>query len=223
MFFSVSSISSQNAGHTASKVDRVENGGQKEQFKRPNHITDQLYEVELVKSDLEHRDSTIVGFFILQYPQQRMLEFHYSFFKNFVTLTSMKNLKWIPIHFTYFFPEKVWKMSFFPKIELNGISYLLNVALISLLRVEPAIFSPELAVMPTRKKTRESRASSKKKLDMQKRCVPVAKHTVVMISILTNTSITAKDSIKEPWKRVAMTNVKVSQSVRRGSQRYFNQ
>ena len=34
-------------------------------FERPNHITDQLYEVELVKSEIEHREPIIVGFFIL--------------------------------------------------------------------------------------------------------------------------------------------------------------
>ena len=37
-----------------------------ELFKRPNHITDQLYEVELVKPEIEHREPIIVGFFILQ-------------------------------------------------------------------------------------------------------------------------------------------------------------
>ena len=36
-------------------------------FKRLNHITDQLYEVELVKPEIEHREPIIVGFFILQY------------------------------------------------------------------------------------------------------------------------------------------------------------
>ena len=35
-------------------------------FKRLNHITDQLYEVELVKTEIEHRKPIIVGFFILQ-------------------------------------------------------------------------------------------------------------------------------------------------------------
>ena len=34
-------------------------------FKRINHITDQLHEVELVKSEIEHREPIIVGFFIL--------------------------------------------------------------------------------------------------------------------------------------------------------------
>ena len=32
-------------------------------FKRLNFITDQFYEVELVKSEIEHREPIIVGFF----------------------------------------------------------------------------------------------------------------------------------------------------------------
>ena len=53
---------------------------------------------------------------------------------------------------------------------------------------------------------RESRASSKKNLDVQKCCVSVAKHIVVMISKLTSTSLAAKDSIKEHWKTVVMVD-----------------
>ena len=34
-------------------------------FKLPNNITDQLYEVELDKSEIEHRKPIIVGFLIL--------------------------------------------------------------------------------------------------------------------------------------------------------------
>ena len=36
-------------------------------FKRLDHINDQLYEVELAKAEIEHREPIIVGFFILQY------------------------------------------------------------------------------------------------------------------------------------------------------------
>ena len=38
-----------------------------EMFKRPIDITDQFFEVEFVKSEIEHREPVIVGFFILQY------------------------------------------------------------------------------------------------------------------------------------------------------------
>ena len=65
-------------------------------------------------------------------------------------------------------------------------------------------FFPELAVLPTRNITRESRVSSKKSLDVQRCCVSVAKHIVVLINRLTSTSLATKDSIKEYWKTVAM-------------------
>ena len=43
-------------------------------FKHPNNITDQLYAVELVEPEIEHRELIIGGFIILQYVKQRMLE-----------------------------------------------------------------------------------------------------------------------------------------------------
>ena len=36
-------------------------------FKRLDHINDQLYEVQLAKAEIEHREPIIVGCFILQY------------------------------------------------------------------------------------------------------------------------------------------------------------
>ena len=62
-------------------------------FKRPNHITDQLYEVELVKSEIEPREPIIVGFFILQYAKLRMLELYYNFFKNFCDTDKFEKLE----------------------------------------------------------------------------------------------------------------------------------
>ena len=50
-------------------------------FKQLNFITNQLYEVELVKSEIEHREPIIVGFFILQYAELRMLGLYYNFLK----------------------------------------------------------------------------------------------------------------------------------------------
>ena len=52
-------------------------------FKRLDHINDQLYEVELATAEIEHREPTIVGFFILQYAKLRMLELYYNFFDRF--------------------------------------------------------------------------------------------------------------------------------------------
>ena len=43
-------------------------------FKRLITVKKDLYEVELLKSSFEHRETMIVGFFILQYAKLRMLE-----------------------------------------------------------------------------------------------------------------------------------------------------
>ena len=62
-------------------------------FKQPNHITDQLCEVEVVKSEIELREPIIVGFFILKYAKQRMLELYYNFFKKFCDTDKYEELE----------------------------------------------------------------------------------------------------------------------------------
>ena len=64
-----------------------------ELFKRLNFITDQLYEVELVKSEIEHREPIIVGILILQYAELRMLELLYSFFEKFCDTEKYEELE----------------------------------------------------------------------------------------------------------------------------------
>ena len=50
-------------------------------LRRLNHITDQLYEVEFVKSEIEHTEPIIVELFILQFAKQRMLQLYYNFLR----------------------------------------------------------------------------------------------------------------------------------------------
>ena len=45
-------------------------------FKKLDHVNNSLYEVELPKAQIEHREPIIVGFFILQYAKLRMLELY---------------------------------------------------------------------------------------------------------------------------------------------------
>ena len=62
-------------------------------FRRLNHVTDQLYEMERVKSEIEHREPIIVGVFILQYAKLRMLKLYYSFFKKFCDTDKYEELE----------------------------------------------------------------------------------------------------------------------------------
>ena len=63
------------------------------QFKRPNTVENDLYEVELLKSTIEHRGPIIVGFFILQYAKLRMLELYYNFFDKFCDVNKFEELE----------------------------------------------------------------------------------------------------------------------------------
>ena len=62
-------------------------------FRRLNHITDQLYEGEPVKSEIEHREAIIVEFCIIQYAKLRMLELYYNFFKKFCDTDKYEELE----------------------------------------------------------------------------------------------------------------------------------
>ena len=113
-------------------------------FKRPNHITDQLYEVELVKTEIEHREPIIVGFFILQYAKLRMVELYYSFFKKFCHTDKYEELEMDTDSLYLALSEENLEDVIVPKNELNGTSYVLKIALITLLRMLPTIFPQNL-------------------------------------------------------------------------------
>ena len=62
-------------------------------FKRLDHINDQLYEVELTKAEIEHREPINVGFFILQYAKLRMFELYCNFFERFCDVNKAEELE----------------------------------------------------------------------------------------------------------------------------------
>ena len=62
-------------------------------FRRLNSVLRDIYEVELVKSTIEHREPIIVGFFILQYAKLRMLELYYNFFDKFGDVKKFEELE----------------------------------------------------------------------------------------------------------------------------------
>ena len=62
-------------------------------LKRLHYINDRLFEVELAKAEIEHREPIIVGFFILQYAKLRVLELYYNFFERFCDLNKFEELE----------------------------------------------------------------------------------------------------------------------------------
>ena len=52
-------------------------------LKKLDHVNNSVYEFELAKAQIEHKEPIIVGFFILLYAKLRMLELYYNFFTKF--------------------------------------------------------------------------------------------------------------------------------------------
>ena len=57
------------------------------------YIDDSVYKVEHVKAEIDHRESKIVRFFILQNSMLRMLELYYNFFKQYCDESKFEELE----------------------------------------------------------------------------------------------------------------------------------
>ena len=82
--------------HTVTKYlcdDKVHSAINNKMFKKLNIINEKLYEVEFVKSEIEHREPILFGFFILQYAKLRMLELYYSFFVKYYDIDKFEELE----------------------------------------------------------------------------------------------------------------------------------
>ena len=62
-------------------------------FKKLDHVNKSLYKFELAKAQIEHKEPIIVGFFILQYANLRLLELNYNFFTGFCDVNKFEELE----------------------------------------------------------------------------------------------------------------------------------
>ena len=95
-------------------------------MKRLNHITNQLYEVELVKPDIEKGEPTSVGFCDLYYATLRMLKFYYNFFKRFCAANLFDKLELDTNSLCLTLSGEKLESSSFQKKEMRGIDYVLS-------------------------------------------------------------------------------------------------
>ena len=62
-------------------------------FEKLDQLNNSLYEVELAKAQIEHKEPIIVGFSILQYAKLQMLELYYNFFTRFYDVNNFEELE----------------------------------------------------------------------------------------------------------------------------------
>ena len=84
------------SGHTETKYlndEKTHKAINEKMFKRLKNMSKAIFEVELAKSKIEHREPIIVGFFILQYAKLRMLEPYCNFFEKFCDVDMFQELE----------------------------------------------------------------------------------------------------------------------------------
>ena len=173
-------------------------------FKQNNFITDQLYEVELVKSEIEHREQNTVGFFSLQYAKLRMLEFFYNFSEKSCNTEKYEELEMDTDAPYLVLSEENSEAIILPEKGTNGKQYVRENEQMASLPMQSTIFSQKRVVLLTRSMLRESRDYLKKKLGVPKSCACVAKPIVAAIERVTSIKSVARDSIRDLWKTVAI-------------------
>ena len=62
-------------------------------FRKLDHVNNSLYEDELAKAQIEHKEPIIIEFFILQYAKLRMLDLYYNFFTRFCDVNKFEELE----------------------------------------------------------------------------------------------------------------------------------
>ena len=61
-------------------------------LRKLDHVNNSLYEDELAKAQIEHKDPIIIEFFILQYAMLRMLDLYYNYFTRFCDVNKFEEL-----------------------------------------------------------------------------------------------------------------------------------
>ena len=142
-------------------------------FKRLGYKNDQLYEVELVKSEIERKKTTHVGCFILQYAKLRMLELYYNFFDKYCGLTKFEELYPALTEHDLYDCIRPAKKEGWNSLRSGDCTYNFSAN-------STNNFVPRTCCAKYKKHDRREPGYSKKNSALQKRFVCIAKHIAVM-------------------------------------------
>ena len=181
--------------HTVSKylIDGKTHGAiNSKLFKSLDHINDQLYEVELSKAEIEHREPIIVEFFILQYASLRLLELYYNFFEIFCDVKKFEELQMDTDSLYLALSEKELHECIREESKNEEKLMRTEISKVFVRLMKQPTFFLELAAQNIKNTTKETLVFSKRSFVVRICCVYAVKPIVVMTPIPTNTKSAAK-------------------------------
>ena len=166
-------------------------------FKRLNVVKKDLYEVELLKSTIEHREPIIVGFFILQYAKLRMLELYYNFFHKYCDENKFEELEMDTDSLYLALAEDNLDDCILPEKKAQWTLIRRNNCRDDFIADADKNFFHVHAALFTKSMTNENLDYSKKDFAALKCCACAARRIAAMIGRATNSNLAAKVSTKE--------------------------
>ena len=173
-------------------------------LERLSFITNQLYESELVKSEIEHREPIIVGFFILQNAKLRMLELYYNFSKEFCDTEKSEELEMDTDSLSLALLAENLEDIILPEKRIEWEAIRSRNCTDSFTANATSNFFPSTCCGAHKKHDKRDRDCLKENSGVLKCCACVAKLIVATIERVTSTNSVVRDSTKELWKTVEM-------------------
>ena len=171
-------------------------------FKKLDHVNNSLYEVELAKAHIEHKESIIVGFFILQYAKLRMLELYYNFFSKFCDVNKFEELEMDTDLLYLALAEKELEDCTRPEMKAEWQRLRSDDCVDNFTADAVANFFPRTCCVKHKQHDKREPGLFKKNSDVRRCYVYVVRHTA-MTSPLINFKLTVNVSTNAYWNRAA--------------------
>ena len=176
-------------------------------FKKLDHVNNSLYEVELAKAQIEHKEPIIVAFFIPQYAKLRMLELYYNFFTRFCDVNKFQELEVDADSLYLALAEKELEDCIRPEMRAEWQRLPSNDC-VDFTADAVANILPRTCCVKHKQHDKRSLVFLKKSSDVRRWYVYVVRYTAAMTSTLINQKVALKVTTNAYWNRAATDHQK---------------
>ena len=186
-------------------------------FKKLDHVNNSLYEVELTKAQIEHREPIIVGFFILQYAKLRMLELYYNFFTRFCDVNKFEELEMDTDSLYLALAKKELEDCIRPEMRVEWQKWRSNDCVDNFTADAVAIFFPRTCCVKHKQHDKrepglfkeEFRCTEKLCLCSKTYCCYDVTFNKLKLTVKVSTNVYWNIAVTDHWKNIGVLNEKV--------------
>ena len=172
-------------------------------FKKLDHVNNSLYEIEIARAQIEHKEPIIVGFINFQYAKLRMLELYYNFFTRFCDVNKFEELEMDTDSLYLALAEKELEHCIRPEMRAQWQRLRSNDFVDNFTADAVANFFSRSCCVKHKQHDKREPGLFIEESDVRRCCVYLIRHTAATKSPLTNLNSAVKVSTNAYWKRAA--------------------